>query len=44
MVTSRGLPNKRLHPTANSAAFIVNLALAALNARRVNRGVMPLIV
>jgi len=32
-------PNKPMHPTANSAAFIVNLALIASCARRVIAGV-----
>jgi len=39
---NRKLPNKPLHPTANSAAFIENLSLSQLSARRVNRGVVQL--
>jgi pimeloyl-ACP methyl ester carboxylesterase len=34
-----GRPNNGMHPTANSGAFIVNLPLTTLNARRVMPGV-----
>jgi hypothetical protein len=39
MLTSRGLPNKRLHPTGNSLPVIENLSHDVVVSRRVNRGV-----
>lgn len=44
MVTSGGLPNKRLHPTGFSLPFIVNLDDLAVVSRRVNRSVRHLLV